>query len=126
MFGCVFVPPERDLHGAHIDSLTGVSGARILGGHFRLPGHGDRGPTLEIFEYNQVAAGETPTINRPGLAHLAFEVDDVAAARRAVIEAGGREYGGLLTYPVSNAGTITVVYMADPEGNIVELQQWVP
>jgi predicted enzyme related to lactoylglutathione lyase len=126
VFGCVFVPPERDLHGPMVDTLTAVPGARIRGGHFRLPGHGDQGPTLEIFEYNQVVAGETPAINRPGLAHLAFEVDDVAAARRAALEAGGRDYGGLVSYPVPKAGTITVVYMADPEGNIVELQHWAP
>jgi predicted enzyme related to lactoylglutathione lyase len=124
VFGCVFVPPERDLHGPHTDALTRLTGARVRGGHFRLPGHGDRGPTLEIFEYNQAAAGETPAINRPGLAHLAFEVDDVAAASRAVLEAGGRAYGETITFPIPKAGTITVVYMTDPEGNIVELQHW--
>jgi len=124
VFDCVFVPPERDHHGPHTDALTGISGARARGGHFRLPGYGDGGPTLEIFQYDQPAAGDAPVINRPGLAHLAFEVDDVAAARQAVLGAGGRAYGETITVPIPKAGTITVVYMTDPEGNIVELQHW--
>lgn len=122
VFGCVFVPPERDHHGDWADALTRVPGARVRGGHWRLPGV--EGVTLEIFSYNVAEAAPVPAINRPGLAHLAFEVEDVPAAREAVLKAGGRDYGALVTRAVPGAGTITLVYMTDPEGNIIELQKW--
>ncbi len=124
VFGCVFIPPERNARGPWADDVTGISGVHVRGGHLRLPGWGDAGPTLEIFEYNKPAEGPEPAVNRPGLAHLAFVVDDVAAAREAVLRAGGRDYGKLVTTEVPGAGTITLVYMADPEGNIIELQKW--
>lgn len=124
VFGCVFLPPERDHHGPHTDALTRIRGARARGGHLRLPGHGDRGPTLEIFEYDASDPGAVPSINRPGLAHLAFEVDDVPAACAGVLEAGGSRYGETVTVAIPRAGTITLVYVTDPEGNILELQHW--
>ena len=124
VFGCVFLPPERDHHGGWVEAVTGVVGARVRGGHLRLPGHGDEGPTLEIFEYNRTVDGARPAVNRPGLAHLAFEVEDVEAARREVVGAGGGDYGKTATVNVPGKGTLTLVYMTDPEGNIVELQRW--
>ena len=63
-------------------------------------------------------------INRPGLAHLAFEVDDVEAARDAVIAAGGGCVGDLVAAEIPGAGTVKMVYLTDPEGNIIELQKW--
>ncbi len=34
VFGCVRVPPERDLAGPWLDAATGIPGARIRGVHF--------------------------------------------------------------------------------------------
>jgi len=124
VFGCELVPPVRDHHGPWTQALTNVKDARIRGAHLRLPGYTERAPTLEIFEYNHTEQGPTPAINRPGLAHLAFEVDDVHAARDLVIEHGGRDLGEVVTAKVPGAGTITLNYMTDPEGNIFELQHW--
>ena len=124
VFGCESMPAERNHHGVWVDRATGIPGAHIRGVHLRLPGFGDDGPTLEIFEYNRTADGPEPAINRPGLTHLAFQVDDVAAAQRKVLEAGGRDYGEFVTTAVPGAGTIQLIYMTDPEGNIIELQRW--
>jgi catechol 2,3-dioxygenase-like lactoylglutathione lyase family enzyme len=63
-------------------------------------------------------------IHRPGYAHIAFQVADVAAARDEVLAAGGKEYGQLVSVPVPGAGVVTFVYVTDPEGNIIELQSW--
>ncbi len=52
VFGCVPVPPERDFIGRKLDAGTGIPGAHLHGEHLRLPGYGDDGPTLEIFNYN--------------------------------------------------------------------------
>ena len=54
VFGCEFVPPERDIRSADLDAATGLHDAHLTGAHLRLPGHGDGGPTLEIFEYDEI------------------------------------------------------------------------
>lgn len=122
VLGCVPVLPERDLSGEWLEAATGVPQARIRGIHLRLPGYGDEGPTLEIFQYDRQLDQSRPAANRPGFAHIAFAVDDVAAARDAVLAAGGGAVGDLVSVEIPGAGQITFVYATDPEGNIVELQ----
>jgi predicted enzyme related to lactoylglutathione lyase len=126
VLGCKPVPPERAAVGEWVEQCTGVPGAEVRGIHLRLPGYGDDGPTLEIFQYNNTEEQVKTAINRPGLAHLAFEVDDVAAAKDEVLAAGGFCVGEMITTEITNAGTITLIYMTDPEGNIIELQKWEP
>jgi predicted enzyme related to lactoylglutathione lyase len=124
VFGCTPVPPERELSGQWLEDGTGVPNAEIHGIHLRLPGYGDGGPTLEIFQYNRQEDRPATAINRPGFAHIAFAVDDVEAAKKAVLAAGGRMVGQVVSLEVSGAGTVTFAYVADPEGNIIELQRW--
>jgi catechol 2,3-dioxygenase-like lactoylglutathione lyase family enzyme len=124
VFGCVPVPPERDLSGPWLDAATNLPGAHIRGAHLRLPGYGADGPTLEVFQYSQEGSRGASAINAPGFAHIAFRVDDVAAARDEVIAAGGNAFGQLVSVAVPGAGSVTFVYVADPEGNVIELQSW--
>lgn len=124
VFGCVPVPPERDLAGEWLDRATTVEGARINGMHLRLPGFGAHGPTLEIFQYDSMPAHPEVRPNTPGFSHIAFAVDDVAAMARAVIEHGGSRIAEAAVREVPGAGTLTFQYMADPEGNIIEIQNW--
>ena len=51
-FGCAPVFPERRLSGEWFEAATGLAGARAEGMHLRLLGWGERGPTLEIFQYH--------------------------------------------------------------------------
>jgi predicted enzyme related to lactoylglutathione lyase len=125
VFGCAIVPPERDLSGQWLEDVTAVRGARIRGAHLRLPGYEGEGPTLEIFQYTPELGRRETAANRPGFAHIAFAVDDVAAARDAVVAAGGKDFGKLVSRSYPGVGTLTVVYVTDPEGNIIELQKWV-
>jgi predicted enzyme related to lactoylglutathione lyase len=124
VFGCIPVPPERDLSGEWLDAATGVPQARIRGIHLRLPGYGEQGPTLEIFQYNRPIDSSKPVIHRPGFAHIAFAVDDVAAVQDAVLAAGGGTVGDVVSVGIRGAGHITFAYVTDPEGNIIELQHW--
>ena len=125
VFGCVIVPPERDLSGQWLEDVTAVRGARIRGAHLRLPGFESEGPTLEIFEYTPDLGRQESAANLPGFAHIAFAVDNVEAARDAVVAAGGKNFGKLVSQTYPGVGVLTVVYVADPEGNIIELQKWV-
>jgi len=124
VFGCEPVSSERDHHGPHTDAVTGIEDVRVTGRHLRVPGHGENGPTIELFTYNHQLPPPTPAINRPGFAHIAFEVDDFEGVRRRVREWGGRDYAEKITIEIPGAGALTLLYMEDPEGNIVELQQW--
>jgi glyoxylase I family protein len=124
VFGCVAVPPERNLSGAEMDAGTGVPGARLQGMHLRLPGSGPDGPTLEVFEYSTPAAGVPRLANRPGFGHIAFAVESVADAREEVLSHGGSPVGDVVTVAISATATVTWCYVRDPEGNIVELQAW--
>jgi predicted enzyme related to lactoylglutathione lyase len=124
LIGCEMVPPERDYAGPELEAGTGVPGAGIAGVHLRLPGHGPHGPTLEIYSYSPGSDGPAPAVNRPGFAHLAFEVDDVADARERVLSAGGTPVGDIVTLTTAIGTRITWCYVTDPEGNILELQAW--
>ena len=124
VFGCVPVPPERDLSGPIMEAGTGLPGAHLRGMHLRLPGYGDAGPTLEIFNYSSLEQRPATAVNRPGFGHIAFAVEDVDAARDAVLAAGGRAVGEVVTTPISTGARVTWCYVTDPEGNVIELQAW--
>ncbi len=139
VFGCKRVPPARELSGKELAAGTGVPNARIRGVHLRLPGFGESGPTLEIFQYEPAAAmpeprssreggagdeSTPPAVNRPGFGHLAFAVDDVDAARDAVLAAGGSSIGEVVDIEIAGAGRLRFAYVRDPEGNAIELQKW--
>lgn len=124
LFGCVRVPPERDYAAVDVEAGTGVRGSGIAGVHLRLPGYGDDGPTLEIYSYSFVSDGSSPAVNCPGLAHLAFKVDNVDDARERVLSAGGSSVGDVVTVTTAAGVRITWCYVTDPEGNVVELQSF--
>ena len=124
VFGCVIIPPERDLTGPWLDIGTGVPNAHLKGVHLRLPGHGDNGPTLEIYQYTHNAPRSTTTANREGIMHLAFEVNSVEEATSVILKNGGSKVGDITSTEMKGVGQLTFVYLADPEGNIIELQSW--
>jgi catechol 2,3-dioxygenase-like lactoylglutathione lyase family enzyme len=124
VFGCIPVPPERDLSGDWLDKGTGIKSAQLAGIHLRLPGHGDNGPTLEIYQYSKNLAKSSPAANREGFGHIAFEVDDVHKATQDVLQHGGTKVGEIASAEVQGVGLLTFIYLADPEGNIIELQAW--
>ena len=124
LFGCTPVPPERDFSGPKLERGTGLPGAHLQGVHLRLPGHGAAGPTLEIFHYDVLQERPGVAVNRPGFGHIAFEVEDVPSAREAVLAAGGRPVGEVVTLTTATGAKVTWVYVTDPEGNVIELQSW--
>jgi catechol 2,3-dioxygenase-like lactoylglutathione lyase family enzyme len=124
VFGCVPVPPERDYSGRDLEAGTGVVGAVLRGMHLRLPGLGDAGPTLEIYQFGHNEPSPPAVANRRGFGHIAFAVDDVGGARRRVLGAGGRSIGEVVTLQTSDGRRVTWCYVTDPEGNIIELQSW--
>ena len=124
VFDCKPVPPERDLEGEWLDNALGLPNAGIKGMHLRLPGCGENGPTLEIFQYSSIIDSPDTQANTKGITHIAFHVDDVDAIFQKVLDHGGSALGKVTRKTVEGVGELTVVYMKDPEGNIVEIQNW--
>lgn len=124
VFDCIVLPPERNLSGEWVERLTGIANVRIRGVHLGLPGY-DNGPTLEIFGYEPAAAESIcPQINKNGFAHIAFHVDDVKLVLEKLLAHGGKHYGEIIEKQYEGLGFLTAVYATDPEGNIIEIQNW--
>jgi catechol 2,3-dioxygenase-like lactoylglutathione lyase family enzyme len=112
------------LSGDWLSEATAIKDARISGIHLRLPGYDENGPTLEIFQYGSMPSRPEIVLNTPGISHIAFAVDDVAAMAEAVRSAGGGDVGKLTEIKIPGSGFLVFQYLADPEGNIIELQKW--
>jgi catechol 2,3-dioxygenase-like lactoylglutathione lyase family enzyme len=101
---------------------TGIKDVHVRSVHLRLPGWGDDGPTLEIFQYNRQPESDSRSVNSPGFGHIAFSVGDVRNIADRVLNTGGSLLGEIVTTEIQDVGPITWAYMRDPEGNIIELQ----
>ena len=124
VFNCTVKPPVRKLSGDWLDQATGLSKAELEGAHLLLPGHGDSGPTLEIFSYKNTHESESIMANYTGFTHIAFEVDDVDQILNDALKYGGKLLGTVTEKKVEGVGFLKFLYFRDPEGNIVEIQSW--
>lgn len=124
VFGCKSIGETRDLKGEWLDRLTGIKNAHITGEHLCLPGYDDDHPTLEIFSYDEMKDSGNLCVNRCGLAHLAFEVENVEETLNILLAEGGSQIGELVRAEYEDGRKAVFVYAADCEGNIIELQSW--
>ena len=93
VFHCKSIGEIRDLRGEWLDKMTGIPGAHIVGEHLCLPGYDEDHPTIEIFSYDEMFPANAPQVNRCGIAHLAFEVDDVEETLAVLLQEGGGQIG---------------------------------
>jgi len=108
--------PEGEVSGDKIASIINLenSAAKAI----MLKGENYN---LELFEYSAPAQRGDSATDRPcdpGIAHIAFEFEDINKACTDLKNAGGTLHGD----PVMLGGT-WVIYGRDPFGNIVELMQ---
>ena len=126
--GFVVSRPERGFSGDWLGKGTGVPGAEIRRVHLRLPGAGVDGALLEIIEYAGVIEDSAPpAADRAGLRHVAVETEsaeELVRLRDLIIGNGGGDLGEITEKEIDGLGTVTFVYMTDPEGNIIELLNW--
>lgn len=73
-------------------------------------------------EYEDGIEMSAPRVNEPGFGHLAFEVPYIDKTIEILLPLGGALQG-----QVTNFGTeeepCLIVYVRDPEGNLLELEQ---
>lgn len=123
-FNCKVVPPIRNQSGKWLDRGTGLKNAQLEGAHLLLPGHGEYGPTLEIYQYGSIEEQDLVSPNTRGFGHIAFEVESVDVILETLKRNGGKASGEITKRVVKNVGELTFVYARDPEGNLIELQSW--
>lgn len=123
-FNCKIVPPIRNQSGDWLDKGIGLKNAHLEGAHLLLPGHGEKGPTLEIYQYESIEDQQVAPPNKRGYGHIAFEVESVETTLKNMIKNGGTANGEVIKRKVEGLGEITFVYARDPEGNLIELQSW--
>ena len=123
---CKSINETRDQKGGWLDGLTSLKNAHIKGEHLLLPGYGDILPTLEIYSYDEMVERDIINPNCTGIAHLAFEVDNVEETLEKIIAYGGSVVGEIVKVENhNNTGRKAMfVYARDIEGNILELQSW--
>jgi len=124
VMNCKSIGETRDLKGDWLDKMTGIKNAHIVGEHLCLPGYDMDHPTLEIFSYDEMNTDENHQVNKCGIAHLAFEVDDVEATLKKILTAGGGKIGEVVNAEYEDGKKAMFVYATDIEGNILELQSW--
>ncbi|PHN02487.1 VOC family protein [Flavilitoribacter nigricans] len=123
-FECRVVPPVRNQSGEWLDKGTGLQNAHLEGAHLLLPGYGEKGPTLEIYQYTRIEEQEPIAPNHRGFGHIAFEVASVELILKKLEQHGGSRQGEVTKRIIAGVGEITFVYARDPEGNLIELQSW--
>jgi catechol 2,3-dioxygenase-like lactoylglutathione lyase family enzyme len=101
------------LEGRGAEQVVGLPGARL---RVALIGFGDAAIELfEVLEPNVPDWARAPV--QGTIPHVAVQVDDVAATLARAEAAGGRR----LWPDVDKWGRVQAIYLADPDGNVVEL-----
>jgi len=123
VFGCKPRGPNEQMSGEIVYKVAGLPpNAELVGAWLSLPGVGDDGPSLEIFQYTEMHERPTPPVNQPGFGHISFEVSDIEETLNAVLAAGGTRQGEITTFE-GPENTSRFVFVRDPEGNVLELEQ---
>lgn len=73
-------------------------------------------------EYSETIDGAARPVNAVGYGHLAFNVADLEATLETVLRLGGSLQGEITNFG-SEAEPHLIIYVRDPEGNILELDQ---
>ena len=109
----------REALGFTVEVAFELSGGRASGAMLRRPD----GTGLELLCHSD-SGGEAPAdppqaMLRRGYGHWALAVDDVSAAHAQLLSAGAREVWSPRPAPPPATGAMS--YLADPEGNLIEL-----
>ena len=121
--GCSRFSPATDLSGEIMARGMGLDEAEVRAIWLQLPGQGEDGAFLELFEYESAVERPKPFANRIGYNHIAFEVHDLDEAVDSALKVGGTRLGDIVNFEWTEGKFIKYVFIRDPEENIVQLVQ---
>lgn len=121
VFHCTPISLECGISGKWLDKVSAIDDVDIRKICFGLPDHKDE-PVFEISE----CSTNNKSKNEPVINHqeLSFYVDSVEAVLANLMANGGEQLGGVMVEKYEGIGTLKVAYACDPEGNIIEIQNW--
>jgi catechol 2,3-dioxygenase-like lactoylglutathione lyase family enzyme len=106
--------------GPWVERIIGLPDPQVEVVMVRLP---DGTDTLELVRFHAPAATATDRApapaNRPGIRHIAYQVDDMHAVVEHMREAGFDTVGEVVDYE----GIFLLAYLRGPEGLIIELAE---
>jgi catechol 2,3-dioxygenase-like lactoylglutathione lyase family enzyme len=105
--------------GEWIDRIIGLEDSKVELVMARTPDGSDVFEVVRFLSPTASAQEKAPAANRPGLRHIAFQVDDVRAVVDRVREAGWETVGEIVDYE----STFLLCYVRGPDGLIVELAE---
>jgi catechol 2,3-dioxygenase-like lactoylglutathione lyase family enzyme len=120
VFGYKDRRPPTILSGDKVSKGNGLPNAHIYSIWLDLPDAEE--PFLEILEYKHTENRPQPRVNENGLGHLAFEVLNIQKTLTEIIDQGGTALGEITNFG-TQARPYQIIYVRDPEGNILELEQ---
>ena len=110
----------KTLSGEKVSRGNGLPDVDIYSVWLKLPG--SDGPFLELLQYEKMPDRPLPQVNAPGYGHIAFEIQDIDRTIAAILQSGGQKIGEITNFGSTEA-PVLLIYMRDPEGNILELEQ---
>jgi catechol 2,3-dioxygenase-like lactoylglutathione lyase family enzyme len=111
----------QEKRGGYIEAITGEPGASVRQAHLQDPGSRVR---VELLQYlAPPGRPHEPRPRDPGTGHVGFVCSDLAGLLDRLIAHGGKPVSApVLVDTGANAGLLAV-YVRDPDGHIVELDQ---
>ena len=120
VFGFIDRRPPRWLTGEKVSRGNGLPGSKIYSIWLNFPG--TRESFLEILSFEKPVNREASAVNASGYAHIAFEVSDLKKTVTTVLKSGGSLQGEITNFG-TEAKPHLIIYVRDPEGNVLELEQ---
>ncbi len=105
--------------GEWIDRIIGLENVTVEVVMARAPDGSDIFELVRFHSPSAGAQGPAPAVNRPGLRHIAFTVDDVRGVVDRVREAGWDTVGEIVAFE----NMFLLCYVRGPDGLIVELAE---
>ncbi|MCL1830967.1 MAG: VOC family protein [Oscillospiraceae bacterium] len=79
------------------------------------------GIVLELFQFNPILSVEDPLWNKPGYHHICLKVDSVLDTYKRMSDEGVEFY--FEPKPLGHIPNAYWVFLKDPDGNMIELQE---
>lgn len=112
---------QHHLPTSSIDTVFGLTGASGTSTRLQVPGQPEI--LIDIMELAGAAEGTSvQPLGALGSTHMAFTVDDLAATVAELAAQGVPFVSEPVTFTLTE-GSVTVVFLRDPDGNHIELEQ---
>jgi catechol 2,3-dioxygenase-like lactoylglutathione lyase family enzyme len=105
--------------GEWIDRIVGLENVTVETVMVRTPNGSDIFEVVRFLSPSADAQEPAPAVNRPGLRHVAFKVDDVRGVVDRIREGGWETVGEIVAYQ----NMFLLCYVRGPEGLIVDLAE---